>query len=304
MYIYIIYICIHMYVYVYVHTYIYLYTYICIYIHKCIYTCTCMHMCMCMCMCVYIYICIYICVYIYTYIYMCVYIYIQITRINAEAWGLLQLLRACHIHDTHDAAWYSALWSSAHTATHCNTLQHPATPCNTLQHPATHRNTRQDTATIHCNTLQHTATHCKSSRSSWYSALSFWVIIILFPLDTQNYVPEPFGARHTHDTHVTHMTHSLTNDDIQPHDTHDDCNRLHHTATYCNTHCKHTPQHTLQHGYHEAVSHSLIIPMMTHLYTCIYIQEIYGSTQQHTAESWYLQHTAAAHSRIMVLIIL
>ena len=38
---------------------------------------------------------------------------------------------------------------SAHTATHCSTLQHTATHCNTLQHTAKH------TAT-HCNTLHHT----------------------------------------------------------------------------------------------------------------------------------------------------
>jgi len=46
-------------------------------------------------------------------------------------------------------------FSSAHTATHCNTLQHTATHCNTLQHTATH-----------CNTLQYTTTSSHDTISS------------------------------------------------------------------------------------------------------------------------------------------
>jgi len=86
---------------------------------------------------------------------------------------------------------YSVLFSSQHTATHCNTLQHtdsamqkrycrhrrvtwPVHHCNTLQHNATHCNThhfKRDkvagdvwrdsyTTATHCNTLPRTATHC------------------------------------------------------------------------------------------------------------------------------------------------
>ena len=63
---------------------------------------------------------------------------------------------------------------SAHTATHCNTLQHTST--HTLQHTASSHDPNNVCARLHlvisthCNTLQHTATHCNTR---------LWVTILI-----------------------------------------------------------------------------------------------------------------------------
>jgi len=143
------------------------------------------------------------------------------------------------------------LHSSAHTATHCSTLQHTSTHFNalqhtpthvllqmkrsasaacsvrwhllscktsvlTLQHTATHCNTLQHTAT-HCNTLQHTATHCNTRVVA----------------DSRG-VP---ALRVASDGICSAVTQQLSHCNTATH-----CNRLQQTATDCTT-LKHTATH-------------------------------------------------------------
>jgi len=97
----------------------------------------------------------------------------------------------------------NTLQHTAHTGTHCNTLQ---------QLPLSHSETLQQTATD-CNGLQHTA------------KITIFLMLSPFPAPSNILV-----------THCNTLQHTATITSVPICNTAAHCNKLQHTATYCKNH--------------------------------------------------------------------